>query len=180
MQAASNNKLYPITVDKRTLDLARQSLLAHADEFRAEAIRSNRASVQAIALADAKRFNDAAQELQDAMDTAEDAGTVLPFVVDDALRPLPAPPEPATQPRRPRPEPTQTKSGRCPCDRHAIRDMNNRLRHVGRPTHWALCPQDTPPEPAPARRDPLGCPYCHRMMSTREATEQGACNDCFA
>lgn len=27
--------------------------------------------------------------------------------------------------------------------------------------------------------DSRRCPYCDRVMSTREAVEQGACNDCY-
>jgi hypothetical protein len=26
---------------------------------------------------------------------------------------------------------------------------------------------------------PPECPYCHRVMTNREAAEQGACNDCY-
>jgi ribosomal protein L37AE/L43A len=28
-------------------------------------------------------------------------------------------------------------------------------------------------------REPPRCPYCGRVMSHREAAEQGACNDCY-
>ena len=28
------------------------------------------------------------------------------------------------------------------------------------------------------RDAPIHCPYCERIMSKREAAEQGACNDC--
>jgi ribosomal protein L37AE/L43A len=45
----------------------------------------------------------------------------------------------------------------------AIADAERRARSVRR----------TP------RLDPPECPHCHRMMTTREASDQGACDNCF-
>jgi NADH pyrophosphatase NudC (nudix superfamily) len=33
-------------------------------------------------------------------------------------------------------------------------------------------------QPAAEVREPRFCPYCGRIMSYREAAEQGACNEC--
>jgi ribosomal protein L37AE/L43A len=38
--------------------------------------------------------------------------------------------------------------------------------------HQTYVPDDDEPEPDV-------CPYCGRVMSRREAAEQGACNDCY-
>jgi hypothetical protein len=39
---------------------------------------------------------------------------------------------------------------------------------------------DCKQERAPAARDRRECPSCGRLLSDREATEQGVCNDCSA
>jgi hypothetical protein len=40
---------------------------------------------------------------------------------------------------------------------------------------WAIPDDPRMSEPPPAPR----CPYCDRVMSNREAAEQGSCNDCY-